>query len=292
MSEDVKYQNGIVTFMDLLGFRSLLRDKSPQELSRIMNIFISEGNPREGYDSDFDSMFTYAAISDCFFRAANTEHEINQKHPTGHFYHEIMDIVFIQCHLLMEGYLLRGAMTYGQYYGQHGENGAIVFGPAISRAYELESSHALHPRVIVDPYLIDEYWANNHLKLDIHNTAQEWDDYLSKLLRQDESGVWYIDYLEGISGNFNDEPEGSACFYLHHKELIEGKLNEWISSNRTGPDGVSSKLIWLANYHNSFMDGLMDKDWDYLLSGADGEVRRCDFYIDFPDHPLFVSYSK
>ena len=154
MSEDVKYQNGIVTFMDLLGFRSLLRDKSPQELSRIMNIFISEGNPREGYDSDFDSMFTYAAISDCFFRAANTEHEINQKHPTGHFYHEIMDIVFIQCHLLMEGYLLRGAMTYGQYYGQHGENGAIVFGPAISRAYELESSHALHPRVIVDPYLI------------------------------------------------------------------------------------------------------------------------------------------
>ena len=61
---------------------------------------------------------------------------------------------------------------------------------------------------------------------------------------------------------------------------------------QTLPDGVSSKLIWLANYHNSFMDGLMDKDWDYLLSGADGEVRRCDFYIDFPDHPLFVSYSK
>lgn len=47
----------------------------------------------------------------------------------------------------MAGFWLRGAVTIGLLH--HDED--IVFGPALNRAYELESRHAIFPRIILDP---------------------------------------------------------------------------------------------------------------------------------------------
>ena len=117
------YTDGIVTFLDLLGFRDLLAKESPEELSRIMEIFRSQGNPKTGGDEDesVDQMFEYAALSDCFFRATDVSHEMNATHPSGHFFHELLSVVFIQCRLLREKLLIRGAITCGQYRAERDE---------------------------------------------------------------------------------------------------------------------------------------------------------------------------
>jgi hypothetical protein len=51
------------------------------------------------------------------------------------------------------GFLIRGGLTIGDIV--HDEH--VVFGPALNRAYELESKHASVPRIILDPAIPDEF---------------------------------------------------------------------------------------------------------------------------------------
>lgn len=49
------------------------------------------------------------------------------------------------------GFFLRGAVTIGDLF----HDDQIVFGPALNRAYELESEEAVYPRILFDPLVSD-----------------------------------------------------------------------------------------------------------------------------------------
>ena len=51
------------------------------------------------------------------------------------------------------GLLIRGAITIGDIV----HDDSIVFGPALNRAYELESQQAIYPRIIIDPDIGDAF---------------------------------------------------------------------------------------------------------------------------------------
>jgi hypothetical protein len=51
------------------------------------------------------------------------------------------------------GLLIRGAITIGDIV----HDDSIVFGPALNRAYELESQQAIYPRIILDPDVGDGF---------------------------------------------------------------------------------------------------------------------------------------
>jgi hypothetical protein len=51
------------------------------------------------------------------------------------------------------GLLIRGAVTIGDIV----HDDSIVFGPALNRAYELESQQAIYPRIILDPDIGDGF---------------------------------------------------------------------------------------------------------------------------------------
>ena len=286
-----QYKKGIVTFLDILGFKDVLPSKSPDEICDLLRIFQSEGDPKSGVDDDFDSMFEYTALSDCFFRTAETDHKANRQYPTGHLFHELVSVIYLQCRMLQEGYLVRGAITHGNYYSERGVGGSVLFGPAVARAYELESKYAKYPRIIIDPVLIEQYWQTKLLKSVIHNHCFEWEEYLSKRIRRDEHGIWFVDYIRGITGEFDDEPEGTGMFYWKHRNFVTDKIAAWIRLKKEGPDSVSEKLHWLLQYHNSSMKLLGDDDWECLLSAEDCSLKKEDFFVLLPDHPLFREYS-
>lgn len=52
----------------------------------------------------------------------------------------------------LKGFLLRGGITIGEIV----HDGECVFGPALNRAYELESQIAKYPRFVLDPDIKDE----------------------------------------------------------------------------------------------------------------------------------------
>lgn len=62
-------------------------------------------------------------------------------------FHELIASIF-QLHqkLLSDGYLIRGAITYGKLYHKQEK----CFGPALVRAIGLEACYAIHPRIIFD----------------------------------------------------------------------------------------------------------------------------------------------
>ncbi len=303
MPVELKYKKGIVTFLDLLGWRNLLATKAPGELARILELFRSEGDPKPKFlkkeggkvvESDDDesawaSMYEYAALSDCVFRCTDTEHEINKKRPDGQLFHELLGLVFVQARLAHEGYLIRGAITFGEYLGSRDSHGSALFGPAIARAYEIETKLANYPRIVVDPKLIAEYFGSETLKSYQHSHTYEWSEYLRLFLRRDESGVWFLDYLRGCIAAVG-EPYPVLEFFNTHKALVESNLAELLKKDRAYPDSVTDKVLWLLRYHNDAMHRLPEADWQWL-SGDDYSARKEDFVVEVPDHPVFKEYE-
>jgi hypothetical protein len=64
----------------------------------------------------------------------------------------LMRLGFVQLSAASSGFLIRGAVTIGQI--MHDEE--MVFGPALNRAYELERSLAVYPRIVLDPDIIPD----------------------------------------------------------------------------------------------------------------------------------------
>jgi hypothetical protein len=59
-----------------------------------------------------------------------------------------------QCEMALKNIWMRGAITFGECYVN--KNPIQIVGPAYIKAYELEQSTAIFPRVIVDPNVISE----------------------------------------------------------------------------------------------------------------------------------------
>jgi len=68
------------------------------------------------------------------------------------------------------------------------------------------------------------------------------------LLREDESGLHYIDYLRASLSEFDNPYVGWLGFLQSHKELVENGRDN--SPNAT----VRRKYVWLMNYHNAVVD--------------------------------------
>jgi hypothetical protein len=304
MSEELKYKKGIVTFLDFLGWRNLLATKQPAELAQALAVFRKAGDPKpkllkkkggkivesDEDDEEWASMYEYAALSDCVFRCTEAEHKVNKQLPHGQLFHELISLVFVQTRLFHEGYLIRGAVTYGKYYGSRDLHGSALFGPAIARAYEIETELANYPRIVIDPVLIAEYFDSKILKSYQHSHTYEWTEYLQNFLRRDESGVWYLDYLPGYIGAVG-EPGPVLDFFNAHKALVESNLAELLKKDRPYPDRVTDKWLWLLRYHNSTMNRVTGANWQWM-SDEDYTTKRDDFLVDVPDHPIFKEYEQ
>ncbi len=302
MSSKIEYKQGIVTFVDLLGWRNLLVTKTPDELAKVLEILRSEGDPntellqeidalsawRRGEDEGWGSMYEYATLSDCVFRCTDSHHKINKELPHGQLFHELMDLMFIQARLAHEGYLIRGAVTYGKYHGARDSHGSALFGPAIARAYEIETKLANYPRIVIDPAVIEGFFLSKVLKSYHHSHNYEWSKHIKPLLRRDESGVWFLDYLGGFIDAVGEQ-DPVLGFFERHKDLVEMKLAE-MKKERPYPDSITDKVLWLLRYHNATINRLTKADLRWL-SGDGYKAKKEDFLVEIPDHPVFKEYE-
>jgi hypothetical protein len=118
---------------------------------------------------------------------------------------------------------------------------------SLLRAYELESRVAVAPRVIIDPevFLLLEKYPS----LCGHDVEEEM-QYLRRLLRKDQDGVGFIDYLRAFESETDDQPT-YLKFLKAYRQLIIDRLQQFKQL-----DSVLTKYGWLANYHNQCVNGL------------------------------------
>ena len=112
-NSDPDYEECIVTYIDILGFRDLLDSKSAADIRQILSIFRREAKP---YDPGLPSApsrrrivseVTMEVVSDAVVRART----IYTQYRDGALFHELLELVHIQAACVHQGIFLRGALT-------------------------------------------------------------------------------------------------------------------------------------------------------------------------------------
>src|SRR5262245_29297185 len=131
---DVGYERRIVIFYDLLGWRSKIKDAgtSPKEIGNLRTAVLLHSRMMRARDR---GPIRTSTFSDNVVISAPIVGEMVA--------YMVGSVAAIQIATLNMGFLLRGGIAIGDIY----HDDEVVFGPALNRAYELESEIADYPRV-------------------------------------------------------------------------------------------------------------------------------------------------
>lgn len=172
--KQVEYKVGLVTYVDILGFGELIRTKTAGEISRTIRVVKEAVQPRQ-FTTGFKTKFKeipdddYANFSDLSIISIPLRRTSNAP-PRGRLFSQLIHLVHAQAILLAdEEILIRGGITVGKLVKSWGQ----LFGPAIVRAYELESKIAKYPRIVVGKEVFEELAINSGLWVHDRKTDQE-----------------------------------------------------------------------------------------------------------------------
>lgn len=234
---DVQYENSLLTYIDILGFQELIEKKTANDISRAIRVVreaVSPGQLRRAFHEE--PAENYINFSDLSI----VQTPLFKKKlwtPKGSIFTQILRMVHVQSILLFDhGILIRGGMTVGNAAMSYRQ----LFGPAIVRAYHLESVVARFPRIVIDETVLEE--ASKNADVWMHDRETEV-RAVRGLLHMDFDGELFIDYLRVIHGELNN-PEAYPTYLERHQQLIDEGLVKY----RSKPS-VLSKFKWLREYH-------------------------------------------
>lgn len=247
----MQYRNSVVTFLDILGFREIIKKSGASAVAEMLDAIGETAASPVGVDGDLTHVISF---SDSVIRARPTG-----KEPAyDALLHEIQDLAASQWSLMEFGILVRGGITIGDVVTGEGR----AFGPAFVRAYDLESSLASSPRIIVDPIVIE------HIRQHVGNASEKAQkrtiiDELKRHIRLGGDGLWFVDYLSSVSVTMGDPPEVESTM-LRFKDLIVEKANDLDTGSLVLP-----KLLWLIRYHNTSAKRLFPRNATLKIKSTD-----------------------
>lgn len=245
------YEPSIVSFIDVLGFRNLLATRHAHDIRDIM-LRLREFTSPDQFETlrrMKDARLYSRAFADSVSDAVVRVRVFDTQYRDGAFFHELLDLLHAQIQCVGSGVVIRAGVTIGDAHVGLGGKGP-VFGPAMVRAYEIETHEAVHPRIVVDQAAYDAFLSDTRLRKEDHSIEMEA-GYVDKLLRVDADGTRFIDYLAGSESEF-DHPGSYFQFLEHHADLVRSKL-------ATTSGAVRAKFEWLADYHNSVVAQILDE---------------------------------
>jgi hypothetical protein len=169
------YSNRVVAFIDILGFKELIRD------DREADIFAALKLAKESENGQFHNApgMRLTAFSDSIV--------VSDEVGDGFGYVRLLHFTsYLVWQLLEMGVLTRGGIGHGRL---HHENG-IVFGHALIEAYELESKQAIYPRILVPESVRDA-----HVKWEITARGEVGREPAQSIFRADFDGNLHLNIL-------------------------------------------------------------------------------------------------
>lgn len=226
--DSIRYQTRIVAFIDILGWKNAIQKRLPSDdvkalgktlmqLQWVTNHYnsLSSFMP-SGMQWPGNPMMTQFSDS-LLISVDDYEH--------GRF--ALQDALqILSSNLISAGRLLRGGVTRGEIF----HNGSLVFGPALTKAYELESQRASSPRVILCEKLGGEWGGTDS------TGAIPW--------VASPDGCLFFNFLSPFMGRpFHKTPQAWQNHLRPFRELILK-----MAGDSTCPEDVFSKYMWLAAY--------------------------------------------
>jgi hypothetical protein len=140
------YERRVVAFYDFLGWRSKINDagSDPRRLGHLRRILLRHSRSLSGQQQHAAPNIRFSTFSDNIV--------ISQPVSETTIVHLLGTLAAFQLVSVADGFLLRGGLTIGDIH----HDSTTVFGPALNRAYELESQIADVPRIVVDEAALNE----------------------------------------------------------------------------------------------------------------------------------------
>lgn len=213
------YEDRIVAFIDILGFRSLVgRLQSDPQLHRQLHGALSAIKSFKSYAGD-------PQTAQKELEASVFSDSIVISGATSELHAVIWSCLGLQARLLAYRVLTRGGISRGPTH--HKED--LLYGEGMIRAYDLESKAAIYPRVVVDPRLVSELSEAQRLML----------------LNLDVDGLWHTDPF-----SFGVLPSGSGDLledgwdpHLVFLEEFDKHVDREIESAKDS--GIRAKWGWM-----------------------------------------------
>jgi hypothetical protein len=227
--QGVNYTRSIVSYLDILGFRELIERRTAGEVSRILRILAESIAP---HPTDEPVKIEFTKFSDTVIRST-------PEPSPAYFIYELKTILRAQVALIPEGVAIRGAVTVGDIT----QSWDVVYGPAVVRAYELDSGP---PRIVID----DKALSLLHPPVDASVLASE-ELGLTRL----EGTTIYLDYLKACEVELTVENDEYLQFLGIHRDFIRRCLEKYAEKR-----GVLEKYEWLRTYHEVILQERFGSD--------------------------------
>ena len=264
MTEELKYELRIVAFIDILGFKEIvkqsendttkinllysvleyLKDWETSEKWNLKLVEIEEDAQKKGVDSfDIRGKTNSTSFSDSIVVSVRVDDNVNEMASTL-----IVNLAYIGSVLMERGILFRGGLTIGKII--HNDNGT-VFGQGLIDAYLLESKSAKYPRIILSDKLIKK------LKYPLETKRDRY-PYHQYINRFEDGCIGFhqmIYYQVMESWEEMTQQNLTSSLEKIRKVIING-----LDSSFENPD-VHEKFLWLKNQYNKLII-LSDSDFE------------------------------
>jgi len=261
---DRGFERCVVTFIDILGYKHLLKTRHAEDIVKVVNALRSfAAGDADDWPNRSDEVRLYTqAFSESVSDAVVRVRTVDTRSKDGPSVYELIDLTSAIIECVNQGILIRGGMTIGPVHvGQNGEG--PIFGNAMVRAYEIEENEAVYPRIMIDDEALQAYLQDESLWRSGKFSSNEAQMGLLHI-GVAEDGSHFVDYLRATDGLFDDGVAGQLTFLMKHRKLIVDGLQSADAKARR-------KLVWLANYHNKFIAELRAQ---YDMSDPDGEFHE------------------
>lgn len=272
--KEVSYENRIVAFIDILGFKELIKqsENDNHKINFIYNILnqfknlektenwgidlieVEESAQYKGLNNfKIQENVNITAFSDSIVISVKAELE-NLNHSFSTF---IAKIAYFGSLLMEEGILIRGGITYGKLI--HNSTG-IMFGQAMIDAYMLESKNAKFPRILLSDKLM------NLLEYPLLRKVNRY-PYHQYIQRFNDGCIGFHQMI--FYQVMQNSPLFDEAILFEKLEKIRTNIIHGLNTNSEFPD-VHEKFQWLKMQYNKLIifDPIKFVDENMFLKGA------------------------
>ena len=223
------YRKQVVTFLDIMGFREIVKAKDAEAITGMLDLIQAKAAVPAAVTGDVTTIISF---SDSVIRARPCARD-----NVAALAHEVGELATAQWDLMENAILVRGGITIGQVLMTTGR----AFGPAFVRAYELESGWARSPRVVLDPTAV------RVIREQATGVGTGPRRALIRMVRQnlklDQDGLWFVDYIAAAHRRLGAADHLVAM--RRHRDMIIQTANE-----QKPESSVWAKYLWLIRYFN------------------------------------------
>lgn len=249
MKNKIKYENRYVLFLDILGFKKLIKDtETDLNQSKVNDLYYALSIIQKFSLGEPFIPRNTTQFSDSIVISFNDDNKLE----LIYLFDEIIGLLM---EMIGKKIIFRGAISYGKFF----HDNKILFGPALVEAYETETKAAIYPRVILDKSIIrifkETETINNRFPL----------NYIDQFLKVDFDDNYYIDYFE-----YPLTKTGNLKEYIEYMEQLRMLIHTENGNAKT--TDIKIKYGWMKNKFNDALKKTSKKDLNKLFGNHNSDL--------------------